>query len=625
LLIHISKLSLISLLLIIFLFILPSVYSIYEELVYSETVEDKDVVEIEGSTFKFRIDSVSNKALIEIDDSGLILGNGECKIKDNFDICISNINFSYRNYTSYIDTYKALVKVYQIKSKLDITSSIDKSNILIDGEATATLTLENTADIAAEDVTAIINIPSNLLITDVEGCKKEFNSIVFQDNVHRGTRTCTYKLQGLIPGDFDLDASIMYFDGITQINTSSSTSGTVNNYSLRITPILNKSKFNIKEKFDLKINVENINEESNLIVTILNIKLPEKIIILNLPPELNINNNVASWSGTLAPEEKKEFVLGLQILRTKNYLIIIEASYKIDKFLRKAEASTNIDVSCDCPYITHDFSRQITAPDQRIGLSAFITNPSDVNTFLKLNINYITNIPNIQDYSTGYADIKPLQTIKIFDSSIITPPLDEIYYFNITSTFDSSAQPFVVKENIVIKIPQEEVVERPPEDETEIKEQQDPEEQQEVEEVSIGTGEIEQLEESSIEESEEIPITTLSEEEPFNAFTLLLYIGVVIFLLITLIIFKRRGKKRATKESETKEPKVEKAQPQRHKLKELFSMIHLKRQKSGDKIEFSDQAEDAEYQALKRQIEKLDISPKPEQVKKGSTGRISKK
>ena len=59
---------------IIFLIILmPNVFSIYEELIYSETVNDRDVVNISGHIFEFRIDSVSNKVLVEIDVSGVII------------------------------------------------------------------------------------------------------------------------------------------------------------------------------------------------------------------------------------------------------------------------------------------------------------------------------------------------------------------------------------------------------------------------------------------------------------------------------------------------------------------------------------------------------------------------
>ena len=575
---------------IIFLIILmPNVFSIYEELVYSDTVEDRDIIEIENTLFEFRIDSVSNKVFVEIDVSGLIINSGECKIKNNFDVCVSNISFSYRNLTEYYDVYKALVKVYQVKSKLDITNTLEKNNFLIDEEVIATLKMENTADVVAQDVTAVIDIPSNILVTSVEGCKKTFDSIIFKDDVHpRQIKTCTYKIQGLIPGDFNLTADVSYFDRINQINTTSSTiNGEVYNYSLKITPKLNKSQFDIKEEFDLIINIENINDQHALTITTMNIKLPEKLLLIKKPKEAISNNRIISWSGTLASKENKDFVIRLQSQRTGNYSILTEASYKIDKFFRKAEESTELEVYCDCPYIYHDFSQQIAVPDQRIGLKAFITNPSLIHDFRNVKIDYHTDIPNIQDFSTAYPKIGPFETIKIFDSSIITPSLDGTYHFNITSVYESSEnQVFVVKDNIIIKIPSIE-------EEVEVEEEQElVEEQQEVEDVSLGTEEPEDIVEESEKETsdEEIPVTILEDEkEPIKVFTIIAYIAGIIFILVVLIIFKiKKSEKKETVERQT------------------------------------DYNKDYEYIKLKKQIEKLGITPEGEQ-KSSFFGRIFKK
>ena len=110
------------------LILIPNAYSIYEESVYSGTVEDGDTLNISSSIFEFKIDPVSHKVYVGVDFSGIIVTSGECKIKDNWDICIGNINFSYRNYTTWYDVYKAKVDVYQIKSTLDIYKILTKPN-----------------------------------------------------------------------------------------------------------------------------------------------------------------------------------------------------------------------------------------------------------------------------------------------------------------------------------------------------------------------------------------------------------------------------------------------------------------------------------------------------------------
>ncbi|MBU90342.1 hypothetical protein CMO94_02270 [Candidatus Woesearchaeota archaeon] len=546
---------------IIFLLILmPKAFSIYEELVYSGTVEDKDVVNITGSVFEFRIDSVSNKVFVEIDVSGVIIAGGECKIKDKFDICISNISFSYRNYTDWYDVYKTLVKVYQIKSTLDITNSIEKSNLLIDEKTTATLSFENTADIVAEDVIATIKIPSSVLVTEVDSCKKTFENIIFTNDVHpEQIKKCTYKMQGLTADDFELTADISYFDGIEQINTTSNTiSGKVYNYSLKISPKLNKSKFNIREKLDLTVNIENVNDQYDLTITNFNIKIPEKLLLIKKPRDTYGNNRVISWSGTLAPNENKDFLLELQSLITSNYSVPIEASYKIGKFSRTEKKSPNIVVDCDCPYIQHDFSQGIAVPEQRVDLKAFVKNPSPVNDFSNVKINYITNIPNLQNFSVAYTKINPLETIKVFDSSVITPPLNEIYYFNITSIYESASnQVFIVKDNIILEIPHKEEIPIEKESEEQIEEEQqeaeeiEPEQIEDTEQgkdVALGTEQTAEEVESDEKEiiEEETPVTTLKSEEKtsIKASTIIVYIAALILILPILIILKRKKSKK---------------------------------------------------------------------------------
>jgi hypothetical protein len=589
---------------IIFLLaLMPSAFSIYKEPIYSETVEDRDTVNISNTLFEFRIDPVSSKVFIEIDVSAVIIASGECKTKGNFDICIGNVSFSYRNVTEWRDVYKATVDVYQIKSTLDITNTIEQNNLLIDEETTAELAVENTADVVAKDVTAAITIPSSVLVTDIEGCKKTLETIVFKEDIYPGQiRRCTYKIEALDPDNFELKANVTYFDGVETINIASDAVDVkIYNQSLQIKSKQNKSKFNILEKFDFTVDIENINDQYDLRITTLSIKLPEKLLLLKRPKGTSGNNNLISWSGTLEAGGKTSLVAQLQSLRTSNYSIPISASYEISKFLKTAENNPTIEIYCDCPYISHDFSQQITVPEQRVTLKAFITNPSPVLDFRNVKINYITNIPNIQNFSTTYASIKPSGIIKIFDSPIITPPLDEIYYLNITAIYESSGnQIFVVEDKIAIKVPEVE-------EETTDAEEAEVEEQRESEEVSlISEKPEEEIDESQEKEiSEEIPITTLQDEgkKPIKALTVMAYIAAIIFILIILLIFKRKKHEKAKEQKDTKDSDV--AEERKQIIKEALSNI-FKGMKENMKWKSSDnKKEDLDYKQLEREIQSL--------------------
>jgi len=581
---------------IILLILMPSAYSISEDLIYSGTVEDKDTINISNSLFEFRIDSVSSKVYVEIDVSAIIIENGECKIKDKLDICIKNVSFSYRNYTAWYDVYKATVDVYQIKSTIDATQTIGQNNLLIDEETTAELDIENTADVVAEDVTATIKIPPSILVTEAEGCKKTLDSIVFNADVYpMQIKKCTYKIQGIFGDDFELTANITYFDGIEEKSATSNTiSGKVYNHSLRISFKLNKTDFDIQEKLNLTIDIENTNDDYDLHITTLSIKIPEKLLLLKTPQGTNSNSRLIGWSGTLAPKEKKSFILELQGLVTGNYSVLTEASYKISKFSRTAENTANIGVYCDCPYISHDFSQQIAVPDQRVGLKALIINPNSIHHFRNIKLSYLTDIPNIQDFSTAYSQISPLESIKIFDSSITTPPLKEIYHFNITAIYESSSnQIFVVKKNLIIKTPGADEEDILVEDEVIASEQENKtiaeKENETAAEIETISGEVEEKEElkgkniqpESSNKTEKASwlksffsfkyfnFESSADQDTYFSFKKIL-MAFYIFIIITvvLVIIARFGKKKLEEkvEEKTKENGLEKIQ---RELKEL--------------------------------------------------------
>ena len=371
---------------------------------------------------------------------------------------------------------------------------------------------------------------------------------------------------------------------------------------------MNKTNFDIQEKLSLTINLEDINDAYDLRITTLGIKIPEKLLLVKTPKGMAANNNIISWSGTLAPKEKKSFAVELQSQVTGNYSIPIEASYKISKFSETAENIASIGVYCNCPYLSHDFSQQIAVPEQRVGLKAFVINPSKIHDFRNVKVNYITDIPNIRNFSIAYASIKPFETIKIFDSSVITPPLNEIYYFNITVVYESAAnQVFVVKDNVIIKVPGWEEKTPEKEEKTEVEEQQETEEQQ-AEEVALGAEKSEEETDEEKQEEpggEEIPVTTIEdkEETPIKAFIVIACIAALIFILVVIILFKRKKAEGKEKPKGIKElgTAIEKRQIIKESLSNIFRGIKekIKRKSSIDK------QEESEYKQLEKEIQNL--------------------
>ncbi|MEK6868955.1 MAG: hypothetical protein AABX74_01890, partial [Nanoarchaeota archaeon] len=314
----------------------------------------------------------------------------------------------------------------------------------------------------------------------------------------------------------------------------------VYNHSLKISSELKKGKFDIDESLNLTINVENINDQYELAVTAFNIKIPSNILIIKKPKDMTKNNQVLSWSGNLIPKEKKSFVTELQARRTGNYTVAAESSYKISKFLRGTDYKSTIEVSCDCPYISTEISPETYLPGQKIFLRAFLINPDNSRFFSSLKLDYVTSVPEFQDFSTTYTEIKPRESIEIFDSSFDAPELGSAYHFNISAAYESkNNEVFFEKESIVIKVPSQ-VIDKPEDEEEQIEEEKVPEE-------SIA-GTVEESEESAQEETpeENIPVITLENEKesPLKTYVIIGIISAIMFMVVVLAVFKRKARKK---------------------------------------------------------------------------------
>ena len=141
----------------------------------------------------------------------------------------------------------------------------------------------------------------------------------------------------------------------------------------------------IGEKTNITFFMENINEEYDLQITRLNILVPENLEITKKPQGTSLSNQVITWSGNIKIGDNATFITEIRGIAAGKSSISAEATFKISKFIRTIEKSSDIEVYCDCPYIYHEFSKKITAPGEKVNLKVFIINPSSAYDFSNLN------------------------------------------------------------------------------------------------------------------------------------------------------------------------------------------------------------------------------------------------
>jgi len=416
-----------------------------EDLVFSGTVSSKETKEIEGKEFYFIV--TENLASVSIDVSGIIIKNGDCKTKDDFRVCITNISFAYRNSTTWEYIYKALVKVYLVKSELEVTKSAAKTEILVGEETDAELKIENSGEAFAENVVLNEEYPVEFLVSNAEGCFAVFNKITFKGQVApKQTRICKYKLKGLSPVIYDSKAEGSYFNGVETKNLTAAKTITVSNYSLKASMIMDKKNITIGQDSNFLLTLENIDKNNDLKMTSLVLTVPNRFSIKKKPREMQENNNMLIWNGAIGKKSMLNFTGVLSAVKSGRQDFKIGAAYRIGEFLRDFNESYAFDVNCDCPYVDYEVGSLV--PGLKTDFIVSLKNPGKLD-FKNLKINYLTNIPEVDNFSSAFGAIVKESSIDLVRERIISPAENDAYYFNISVVYESQFNEFFVQKEAI--------------------------------------------------------------------------------------------------------------------------------------------------------------------------------
>ena len=263
------------------------------------------------------------------------------------------------------------------------------------------------------------------------------------------------------------------------------------------------------------------------------------------------NGNLLLWNGKIEKESEINFTATLTAARSGKQIFDVDASYKIAEFLRDFNKSYKMDIACDCPFIEYNVGNVV--PGLKTDFAVYIKNPSNIS-FRNVKIDYNTNIPDMQNFSTAFGSILKGSTIKLIKERVISPPEGEKYYFNISIVYESPFNEFFVKkQSITIPLPLPEVVEEEVQEEAEMLNETQEGEAETEEEIGVEVQEIEEnitqeteaKEEAPEEEKEPIVLLKEEGEIPFEALSVEV---VIVFLIFILFFFRiRKGKKKEEK------------------------------------------------------------------------------
>ncbi|MBL7054497.1 hypothetical protein ISS05_01940 [Candidatus Woesearchaeota archaeon] len=446
-----------GLFILVFLLLLPNVFSSInttvpgEESLYSGTVKDGEIVSVDDFEFKFTVASEGG-VIIEYGTQRTLVMENNCKYKDNFHICVGDISFSYRNVSRWYDVYEAVIDISVVKGTLTITKTIEKTKLLIGETSEIELFLENTGSKEVQNIIFKDSYPSSIGITGIEGCafNRNNNSIELKGSlIPHVKESCSYTLTGLEAVEYDSKAEASYFDSIAaQTAYSDEVEIKVYNYSLQFEHSLNSSALEIGKFINFSFVLENIYDE-NIAVSYFKIDIPSGLKILK-SKDLNQQGQTLSWGGELESNEKRNFTVELQAVKTGNTPIYIWKKYQVEKLTREFKDPININIYCSCISISHEISDKPIAGKETT-FKVYLSNPSYINDFKDLRIDVSSNIPFAEEISSFYPVFDKQKSLSLYNYQIKVPE-QGAYHYNISIGYNSdSGQYFSTEKNILIK------------------------------------------------------------------------------------------------------------------------------------------------------------------------------
>ncbi|MBD3313014.1 DUF11 domain-containing protein [Candidatus Woesearchaeota archaeon] len=176
------------------------------------------------------------EVILSYGDEFMVVRNGSCTIKDAYhQFCVETIEYDPEE-----NDMIASLEVYSSAPEVEVTRSIDEDEFVIGKTATITVTITNTGQRKAHNVTYIDSYPEAInlsvplkyradvriikdrKITLANGSIIRRDTAFWQDDIETGeSLTFKYKLTALKPVDDDFRANVLYFDGYEKANLKS--------------------------------------------------------------------------------------------------------------------------------------------------------------------------------------------------------------------------------------------------------------------------------------------------------------------------------------------------------------------------------------------------------------------
>jgi len=164
--------------------------------------------------------SVSRQtAIISYNNNKYVVDIKDCIVKDNIEACYMGIRSGLSAKLG--EYYEAEIRITKITktARLETTSSITRTNMLIEDVATIKTEIKNIGEKNAEDAEYMTEFPKQVQITKTQGCAIEDNTAAWRGRIEPGAKTtCEVDIMAKHPAEFITNSNLSYNNSIRMIS-----------------------------------------------------------------------------------------------------------------------------------------------------------------------------------------------------------------------------------------------------------------------------------------------------------------------------------------------------------------------------------------------------------------------
>lgn len=389
-----------------------------EKEVFSGKVYTNQEKTIDSYNWTFLYDLQSQKVLVDLPASSIIISRGNCDTRDAYRICIDRANFSSRNYTTYVDTYELGIRVFKITPEISVNRTLSPGTLLQGEQGLVKVIIDNPSNFEVSDLDYREDF-SKFKIKELQGCENINGIIQWKGSLKlKYSKECSFKIRAYGEISIQSKANLTYNDGFSVI-TAQSPLLSIEVKGKQLKAVAGKSSWiEPKIPFQYNLTLENLNEKEEISAHLSSL-FPSYVKIKKKPEDFWVSGSELLGNVKLKAKEKKPFTFTLEADSGGSEPVRHKLDYTIKTLDDKIELQDLMEILSLKPEISLIISNNSPNPNEKIIFIADLKNPSRHHDFTALKAELASEF--IEPVANELKALKSNQSYRILSNTLIAP------------------------------------------------------------------------------------------------------------------------------------------------------------------------------------------------------------